>query len=93
MTHSPFNPPEDPQKQFLRERIKAKCLERAKKARARAVKKRRYTGYSDRSSDGFDMDDEGNGMDDDDDTEEEDDDDIMGDEVIILNSFGISLKC
>jgi len=73
VTHSPFNQPEDPQKQFLRERIKAKCLERAQKARARAVKNRRYTGYSDRSSDGFEMDD--------DEDEEENDDDIMGDEL------------
>lgn len=81
MTRSPFNHPEDPQKQFFRERIKAKCLERAQKARARAVKNRRYTGYSDRSSDGFDMED--------DDDEDEDDDDIMGDEVCSM-LFGLA---
>ncbi|KXN82747.1 hypothetical protein AN958_02186 [Leucoagaricus sp. SymC.cos] len=73
-----FEHPEDPQKQFFRERIRAKCLERVQKARARTVKQRRYTGHSDRSSDGFDVDDEDGfgGMDDDDD-EEEDDDAIM----------------
>lgn len=84
VTYAPFNHPEDPQKQFLRERLKAKCLDRAQKARARAVKKRRYTGYSDRSSDGFDVDDQGGGsnrMDDEEDEDDEDDDDIMGDEV------------
>lgn len=79
ITRPQFNHPEDPQKQFLRERIKAKCLERAQKARARAVKQRRYTGYSDRSSDGFDMDDDAQM--DDDDEEEENDDDIMSDEL------------
>ncbi|KAJ3576707.1 hypothetical protein NP233_g250 [Leucocoprinus birnbaumii] len=73
-----FNHPEDPQKSFLRERIKAKCIERAQKARERAVKKRRYTGYSDRSSDGFDIDDAQ--MDDEDDRDE-DDDDVMSDEL------------
>ena len=72
-----FTHPEDNQKQFLRERIKAKCIERAQKARERAVKQRRYTGYSDRSSDGFEMEDE-------DEDEEENDDDIMSDEVHVL---------
>ncbi|XP_006463779.1 hypothetical protein AGABI2DRAFT_187264 [Agaricus bisporus var. bisporus H97] len=77
-TYSPFKHPEDPQKQLLRERLKAKCLDRVEKARARAVKKRRYTGYSDRSSDGFDADEEEDKMDEED---EEDDDAIMGDEL------------
>lgn len=69
---------EDPQKQLLRERMKAKCIERVQKARARAVKQRRYTGYSDRSSDGFDMDMD---MDEED---EENDDDIVSEEVLVL---------
>lgn len=38
------------------------------------MKQRRYTGYSDRSSDGFEMEDE-------DEDEEENDDDIMSDEL------------
>lgn len=76
-TPSPFRHPENPQKQFLRERLQAKCLDRVEKARARAVKQRRYTGYSDRSSDGFDEEDRME------EEEEEDDDDIMGDEVPI----------
>ncbi|KAF8526614.1 hypothetical protein BU17DRAFT_82746 [Hysterangium stoloniferum] len=43
-----------PQKQFLRERFKARCLERAKESRARAVRK--YRGdSSDVGSDGFDI--------------------------------------
>ncbi|KAG5353278.1 hypothetical protein C0989_008785 [Termitomyces sp. Mn162] len=64
-------PPLDPQKVFLREKFKARCFERAAKARARAVKGKRY--LSEPSSDGFDE-----VMDDD---EEEDDDAIMADEL------------
>jgi len=44
------------------------------------VKQRRYTGYSDRSSDGFDVDDE------DEDEEEEDNDDIVSEEVTCSSS-------
>lgn len=62
---------EDPQKAFLREKFKARCFERAARAREKAVKGKRYA--SEASSDGFDY-----AMDDDDD---EDDDDIMQDEV------------
>lgn len=78
-----FPHPEDPQKQFLRERMRARCFERVQKARARAVKQRRYTGYSDRSSDGFDMDE------DEEEADEEKDDDIMSEEVLVLFLFPI----
>ncbi|TFK41785.1 hypothetical protein BDQ12DRAFT_720597 [Crucibulum laeve] len=64
---------EDSQKIFLREKFKARCFERAAKARAKAVRGRRYMGTSEASSDGFD-----DAMDEDD---EEDDDDIMQDEL------------
>ncbi|KAG6853188.1 hypothetical protein C0991_006219 [Blastosporella zonata] len=63
--------PLDPQKTFLREKFKAKCFERAAKARVRAIKGRRYLGEA--SSDGFDE-----SMEEDD---EEDDNDIMQDEL------------
>jgi hypothetical protein len=59
---------------LLRERFKARCLERAQKARERAVKGKRWDDGSDRSSDGFDE-----AMDCGD--EEDGDDMIMGDEV------------
>ena len=62
---------DDPQKAFLREKFKARCFERAARAREKAIRGRRYAGET--SSDGFD-----DVMDDD---EEEDDDDIMQDEV------------
>ena len=62
---------EDPQKSFLREKFKARCLERAVRAREKAIRGKRYA--SNASSDYFD-----DAMDDD---EEEDDDDIMQDEV------------
>jgi hypothetical protein len=64
-------PVEAPQKTFLRERFRARCFERAARAREKAVSVKRYA--SEASSDGFDeaMDDE----------DEEDDDDIMQDEV------------
>jgi hypothetical protein len=65
--------PEDPQKTFLREKFKARCLERAVKAREAAVRKRRWS-ESDASSDGFQIDCEDDEMDDDDDT-------VMQDEV------------
>lgn len=68
---------EAPQKTFLREKFKARCLERAQKARERAIRGRRW---SDPSSDGFDdaMDCEG---------EEEDDESVMQDEVRWLPTF------
>ncbi|RDB27481.1 hypothetical protein Hypma_003860 [Hypsizygus marmoreus] len=62
---------DDPQKAFLREKFKARCFERAAKARAKAIRGRRYA--SEMSSDGFDE-----PMDED---EEEDDDAIMHDEL------------
>ncbi|KAL1674471.1 hypothetical protein EV122DRAFT_282047 [Schizophyllum commune] len=67
------SPSEDPQKAFLRDRFKAKCLERAAQARRRSINKRRYAS-SEPSSDGFDLD-----MDMDDD-EDEEDEEIMNDE-------------
>ncbi|KAG5643036.1 hypothetical protein DXG03_001648 [Asterophora parasitica] len=63
---------EDPHKAFLREKFKARCFERAAKAREKAIKWRRYQ-RSGASSDGFDE-----SMEDDD---EEDDDSIMQDEL------------
>ncbi|KAG6877039.1 hypothetical protein C0993_010867, partial [Termitomyces sp. T159_Od127] len=64
-------PPLERQKTFLRDKFRARCFERAVRARERAVRGRRY--LSEPSSDGFDevMDDE----------EEEDDDAIMADEL------------
>jgi len=64
-------PVEAPQKTFLRERFRARCFERAARAKEKAVSVKRYA--SEASSDGFDeaMDDE----------DEEDDDDIMQDEL------------
>ncbi|KAF8157132.1 hypothetical protein B0H34DRAFT_712333 [Crassisporium funariophilum] len=59
----------DPQKVFLRDRFKARCFERAAKARERAIRGKRYVGEP--SSDDFDM--EGD--------EEEGDEDIMQDEL------------
>ncbi|KAF8799556.1 hypothetical protein BYT27DRAFT_7236304 [Phlegmacium glaucopus] len=64
---SPAGP--DPQKVFLRDRFKARCFERAAKARAKAFKERRYSNQS--SSDDCYMDYD----------EEEDDEDIMQDEL------------
>lgn len=71
---------ETPQNSLLRQRFKARCFERAAKARDKAIKGRRYIG----SSDGFDdmaMDCE--------DDEEEDEDDVMKDEV--SDPFHLSL--
>jgi hypothetical protein len=64
---SPAGP--DPQKVFLRDRFKARCFERAAKAREKAIKGKRYANQA--SSDDFSMDYE----------EEDDDEDIMQDEV------------
>ena len=73
----------DPQKSFLREKFKARCFERAAKARERAIKCKRY--QSEASSDGYDE-----AMDEDD---EEDDEDIMHDEVrLALPSIVPALK-
>jgi hypothetical protein len=71
---------ETPQKAFLRERFKARCLQRVRDDRARAVRARRWSeGTSDGSSDGFDdtmMDYE----------RDEDDQDPMQDEVCLFSS-------
>lgn len=67
------SPSEDPQKAFLRDRFRTKCLERAAQARRQSINKRRYAS-SEPSSDGFDMDQD---MEDD---EDEDDEEIMNDE-------------
>ncbi|KII84613.1 hypothetical protein PLICRDRAFT_80017, partial [Plicaturopsis crispa FD-325 SS-3] len=64
---------EDPQKAFLRDRFKARCVERARNAREEKVRGKRSSGF-DSSSDGFDMDMAG-------DEEEEDDEQIMQDEL------------
>ncbi|PPQ78246.1 hypothetical protein CVT25_011705 [Psilocybe cyanescens] len=60
----------DPQKSFLRGRLQARCLERASKAREKAVLKTRQASFGPSSDD--------QAMDDDD---GEDDDDIMQDEL------------
>ncbi|KAG6813900.1 hypothetical protein H0H92_005749 [Tricholoma furcatifolium] len=65
-------PPLDPQKTLLREKFRARCFERAAKARERAIQGRRSFGEP--SSDGFDE-----VMDAEDDVE--DDEDIMQDEL------------
>lgn len=62
---------DDPQKAFLRGRFKARCIERAVKARENAIRGRRAGTLSEPSSDDFPMDDD----------DEEDDEDIMQDEV------------
>jgi len=70
---------EEPQKAFLRERFKARCFERAARARAKAIRGKRYAGGSEASSDGYDevMDYE---------NEQESGDDVMEDEVRFLCS-------
>ncbi|KAJ7686179.1 hypothetical protein B0H17DRAFT_1181265 [Mycena rosella] len=47
---------DDAQKAFLRTRLKLRCVERASKARERAVKKKRFMGSSEAGSDDMDMD-------------------------------------
>ena len=64
----------DPQKSFLRDRLKARCIERAVKAREKAIRGKRSLSLNGPSSDDYHMDDD----------EEEDDDDIMQDEVRFL---------
>ena len=66
---------EPPRKTFLRERLKARCLERAAKKRERAVARGSHHLSSDRSSDGLDE------MMDEDDEEE---DSMLNDEVRML---------
>lgn len=73
------NAVDDPQKTFLRERFKARCFERAVKAREAAVRKRRWS-ESEASSDGFDIDCQDDDMEDDDDT-------VMQDEVCHIFIF------
>jgi len=63
----------DPQKVSLRDRFKARCLERAVRARAKAIRGKRYGDLQDPSSDDFQMDDD----------DSEDDEDIMQDEVCL----------
>lgn len=70
---------EDPAKAFLREKFKARCFERAARARAKAIRGKRY--LSEPSSDGFDE-----AMDEDDD-DEDDDDSIMHDEAFFSSSL------
>lgn len=70
---------EDPIKSMMKQKFRARCLERAAKAREEQVRRRRYSsGYpsSEPSSDGFDQ-----AMDEDD---EEDEDAVVQDEVRIL---------
>ncbi|KIL57631.1 hypothetical protein M378DRAFT_87628 [Amanita muscaria Koide BX008] len=65
---------DDPLKTILRQKFQVRCLERAARARAEQVKRRRYVSTpSEASSDGFDE-----AMDDD---VEEDDDAVMQDEL------------
>ncbi|KAJ7206462.1 hypothetical protein C8J57DRAFT_1404343 [Mycena rebaudengoi] len=49
---------EDPQKEFLRARLKQRCLERASRERARAVKKKRFMSSSEAGSDDASMEDD-----------------------------------
>jgi hypothetical protein len=69
----------DSQNLSLRNRFKARCFERAAKAREKAIKGKRYA--NDRSSDDFFM-----GYDDEDDVDVDDDEDedIMQDEVCVF---------
>ena len=69
----------DSQKVFLRDRFKARCFERAAKARAKAIKGKRYA--NELSSDDFNMDYD----------EEDDDEDIMQDEVC-FSTFGYHIS-
>ncbi|KDR72740.1 hypothetical protein GALMADRAFT_252956 [Galerina marginata CBS 339.88] len=68
----------DPQKVFLRDRLKARCLERAVKAREQAIRGKRRGHLNEPSSDDQPMDDD----------DEEDDEDIMQDELFrrIMNN-------
>ena len=72
---------ENPPKFSMRDRFRARCIERAVKARERAIKGRRYTHHL--SSDDQPMDD--------DDDESEDEEEIMKDEVS-LAVFAVLLK-
>ncbi|KAJ7274865.1 hypothetical protein C8J57DRAFT_1177729 [Mycena rebaudengoi] len=74
-----LNPPllfgevtEDPQKEFLRARLKQRCLERASRERARVVKKKRFMSTSEVGSDDANMEVE---MDDEDEDDKEEGDD------------------
>ena len=66
----------DSPKLSLRNRFKARCFERAAKAREKAIKGKRYANNQLSSGDDIFMDD--------DDDEEEDDEDIMQDEVCVF---------
>jgi hypothetical protein len=74
-----WNVEEDPQKKFLRDKFMKRCFQRVAESRARAIGRRRYA--AERSSDGFDMDEN---MEDEDDDDEEDEEGIMQDEVRLL---------
>ncbi|KAF8970069.1 hypothetical protein BDZ97DRAFT_1652738 [Flammula alnicola] len=71
MTYSVGSVEGDPQKVFLRNRFKARCFERAVKARDKAIRGKRSASMIEPSSDDYQMDDE----------EEEGDEDIMQDEL------------
>lgn len=79
---------EDPLKSIMKQKFRARCLERAAKAREEQVRRRRYaSGYpsSEPSSDGYDE-----AMDEDDD--DEDDDAVMQDEVRLCPSSCTKVK-
>jgi hypothetical protein len=69
---------EDPQKEFLRARLKQRCLERASRERARVVKKKRFMSTSEAGSDDANMEVE---MDDEDEDDKEEGDDPAFDVV------------
>lgn len=72
----------DSQKSFLRDRFKARCFERAAKARQNAIKGKRHANEP--SSDDYNMDYD----------EEDDDEDIMQDEVCFSTlGGGLSHSC
>jgi hypothetical protein len=75
-TTTPSRP--DSQKLSLRNRFKARCFERAAKAREKAIKGKRYANQFG-SSDDYIMDD--------DDEDEDEDEDIMQDEVCVIIYF------
>jgi hypothetical protein len=71
--YAAFGVPENPPKLSMRDKFRARCFERAVKARERAVKGRRYVAHP--SSDDQPMDDD----------DSEDEEDIMQDEVSLVS--------
>ena len=69
-THPFGTPPDNPPKLSMREKFRARCIERAVKERKRAIAGKRYVA-TEPSSDDYQMDDD----------ESEDEEDIMKDEV------------